>query len=143
MAALAAARTRFIDTDDALIGVLRVAIDAVGPEPTGERARLLAYLAAELTYADGPTDRRELALEAVEIARALHDPRILVDVGTKCDLRSTTIVERRITGTSAKRSQGSPTSSGSQIWSFELTLVPAGPPCVRGIATPTNGIADA
>lgn len=84
-AALAAARTRFIDTDDALIDVLRVAIDAVGPEPTGERARLLAYLAAELTYADGPTDRRELALEAVEIARALHDPRILVDVGTKCD----------------------------------------------------------
>lgn len=84
-AALAAARTRFIDVDDDLIEVLRVAIEAVGSEPTAERAQLLSCLAAELTYAEDPTNRRELATEAVAIARAVHDARIMVDVGTKCD----------------------------------------------------------
>lgn len=84
-AAIASARTRFIDVDDSLIEVLRAAIDAVGPDPTPERARLLACLAAELTYAEGPNDRHELAVEAVDIARSVREPRLLIDVGTKCD----------------------------------------------------------
>jgi hypothetical protein len=61
--------------------VLEAALAAVGPDATDDRARVLALLAAELTYEGGDGARRlELAEEARSLARRLDDPATALHV---------------------------------------------------------------
>ncbi|HTK16945.1 MAG TPA: hypothetical protein VL769_11175, partial [Acidimicrobiia bacterium] len=64
--------------DEERIAVLEVALDAVGPDDTGHRTRLLATLVAELTFDNDLDRRRAVAEEAIAIARRLDDPRAIV-----------------------------------------------------------------
>jgi hypothetical protein len=59
------------------VAITQAALNSVGPQPTAERARLLAHLAAELCFAGD--DRRRVALsdEAERIARGLADDGLL------------------------------------------------------------------
>ena len=59
------------------VAITEAALESVGPQPTAERARLLAHLAAELCFAGD--DRRRVALsdEAEGIARGLGDRGLL------------------------------------------------------------------
>ncbi|MCA1847098.1 MAG: hypothetical protein LC792_28685, partial [Actinobacteria bacterium] len=63
------------------VAALRVAVAAVGPEPTAVRARLLASLATELHF-EGDEGRLDLIGEALEVARRLDDPATLAEVLT-------------------------------------------------------------
>ena len=60
------------------IAVLEAALEAISEEDLAGRARLLATLAVELQYAG---DRRdvELAREAIDIARRVGDPEVVLD----------------------------------------------------------------
>jgi len=64
-----------VDTDR--VAITEAALGSVGPQPTADRARLLAHLAAELCFAGD--DRRRVALsdEAEGIARGLGDNELL------------------------------------------------------------------
>jgi hypothetical protein len=64
-----------IDADR--VAITEAALESVGPQPTAERARLLAHLAAELCFARD--DRRRVALsdQAEDIARGLGDGDLL------------------------------------------------------------------
>ena len=64
-----------VDSDR--VAITEAALESVGPQPTADRARLLAHLAAELCFAGD--DRRRLALsdEAEGIARDLGDDDLL------------------------------------------------------------------
>jgi class 3 adenylate cyclase/DNA polymerase III delta prime subunit len=64
-----------IDADR--VAITEAALESVGPQPTAERARLLAHLAAELCFARD--DRRRVALsdQAEDIARGLGDSGLL------------------------------------------------------------------
>ena len=62
------------------VASLEAALEAVGPEATPTRARLLAALAQELTYAGDRPHRIRLADEALSIARRLGDAATLADV---------------------------------------------------------------
>jgi hypothetical protein len=64
-----------IDADR--VAITEAALESVGPQPTAERARLLAHLAAELCFARD--DRRRVALsdQAEDIARGLGDGGLL------------------------------------------------------------------
>ena len=66
--------------DDERVAVLRAALAAVGGADSSVRARLLAQLAMEITYAADPSARLALSDEAVAIARRLEDPATLVTV---------------------------------------------------------------
>ncbi len=66
--------------DEERVAVLQAALDAVGPQDSAARARLLAGLASELTYTADLERRRELSDEAVAIARRLGDLRTLASV---------------------------------------------------------------
>ncbi len=66
--------------DEERIAILGEALAATGPGQTSTRARLLATLAGELTFTGQWRRRVKLADEALEMARALGDPRTLVDV---------------------------------------------------------------
>jgi class 3 adenylate cyclase/DNA polymerase III delta prime subunit len=59
------------------VAITQAALESVGPQPTAERARLLAHLAAELCFAGD--DRRRVALsdEAEAIARGRGDTGLL------------------------------------------------------------------
>ena len=57
--------------------LLEEALDALGDEDSPLRARLLARLALELYYSGDPERRLALSEEAVDLARALGDPRTL------------------------------------------------------------------
>jgi class 3 adenylate cyclase len=59
------------------VAITQAALESVGPQPTADRARLLAHLAAELCFAGD--DRRRVALsdEAEGIARSLGDDGLL------------------------------------------------------------------
>lgn len=65
-----------IDTER--LAQIEAALDAVGTGDSLQRARLLAILAAELTYGDDPSRRIDAASEAVEIGRRLDDPQTLL-----------------------------------------------------------------
>jgi class 3 adenylate cyclase/tetratricopeptide (TPR) repeat protein len=75
------ARTGVVDDD--LVEGLDVALEMVGPEDSPERVRLLSALAMELAFDPDPTRRRQLADEAVTIARRLGDPAALYDALTR------------------------------------------------------------
>jgi hypothetical protein len=64
-----------VDSDR--VAITEAALESVGPQPTAERARLLAHLAAELSFAGD--DRRRVALsdQAEGIARGLGDNDLL------------------------------------------------------------------
>jgi tetratricopeptide (TPR) repeat protein len=85
MARAALATTRWFsssvgDANVAQVELLEAALDAVGPEASATRARLLATLVAELVYSDRPGDRFALAEEALTIARSVGDPEALFEV---------------------------------------------------------------
>ena len=67
-------------SDDEVIGVLEQALEAIGPGRGEDRARLLATLAAELTFCASWERRATLSDEALQIARELGDPGALVHV---------------------------------------------------------------
>ena len=88
MAAAALANNRgfnskFGAADDERIEALEAAIEAVGAEPTGQRARLLATLSGELEYASPLEERMALIEEALTIARDLGDPATLGAVNNR------------------------------------------------------------
>jgi DNA-binding SARP family transcriptional activator len=66
--------------DDERIAMLDAAIEAIGERASPERARLLATLAAELSFAGGLERRRALADEALRLARSGGDRRTLCRV---------------------------------------------------------------
>jgi class 3 adenylate cyclase/tetratricopeptide (TPR) repeat protein len=68
--------TGSVDTER--LDMIESALDAIGPEPTARRARLLGIHAAELTYDTAPHRRIASAREAVHIARDLGDPAALL-----------------------------------------------------------------
>jgi hypothetical protein len=68
--------------DSERVGVLRRTLDLVGPDPTPQRARLLAALSAELLFDDDPTAAERASDEALRIARELGDAPTLVTVMT-------------------------------------------------------------
>jgi DNA-binding SARP family transcriptional activator/tetratricopeptide (TPR) repeat protein len=63
--------------DEARQALLEEALAALGEEDSPLRARLFARLALELYYSDQPERRLALSEQAVELARALGDPRTL------------------------------------------------------------------
>ena len=63
--------------DEPLVELLDQALEAVGPEPSAERASLLSAKAQELYWVDAQGISAPLAAEAVEIAREVGDPQAL------------------------------------------------------------------
>ena len=63
--------------DEALVELLDQALDAVGPEPSAERASLLSAKAQELYWVDAQGLSAPLTAEALEIARQVGDPQAL------------------------------------------------------------------
>jgi eukaryotic-like serine/threonine-protein kinase len=63
--------------DEALVALLDQALEAVGPEPSAERASLLSAKAQELYWIDAQGLSASLAAEALEIARQVDDPQAL------------------------------------------------------------------
>ena len=68
------------EIDEERIALLESALTAVGTERCSTRAELLSVLAAELAFTEDYDRRRELADEALAIARELGDPRALTRV---------------------------------------------------------------
>jgi serine/threonine protein kinase/tetratricopeptide (TPR) repeat protein len=66
------------DVDPERIGLLERALDAVGPGDARVRSQLLATLAAELTFDSDLQRRRDVADEAIAIARRLDDAPSIV-----------------------------------------------------------------
>ncbi len=66
------------DTDR--IAAIEAAIEAVGPDRTARRARLLATLFSELEYATAFEDRAAIITEAESIAREVGDDQVLCTV---------------------------------------------------------------
>jgi class 3 adenylate cyclase/tetratricopeptide (TPR) repeat protein len=67
-----------VDTDR--VAMLEAALEAVGAADSPERARLLAVLSSELTFAGDWARRKGLSDESVAIARRLGDPTLVGDV---------------------------------------------------------------
>jgi class 3 adenylate cyclase len=63
--------------DGERVAITEAALEAVGPQPTAERARLLAHLAAELCFAGDDQRRVALSDQAESIARGLGDRDLL------------------------------------------------------------------
>jgi class 3 adenylate cyclase len=63
--------------DSERVAVLHAAIDAVGPDDSIERARLLAILAAETSYSTDWRERLHVSDEGLAIARRVGDPDTL------------------------------------------------------------------
>ena len=61
--------------DEVVVAMLEEALEALGPEPSAERAQLLARLALELYYTPDVERRRALSQEAVATAAVTGDPR--------------------------------------------------------------------
>jgi class 3 adenylate cyclase len=59
------------------VAITEAALESVGPQPTAERARLLAHLAAELCFAGDDQRRVALSDEAEGIAREVGDSGLL------------------------------------------------------------------
>jgi len=65
------------DRDDRRVAALEAALAVASKDHPAWRARLLATLAAELTYAEDIDRRRGLADEALDLARGLDEPTTL------------------------------------------------------------------
>ncbi|MGH8971972.1 MAG: AAA family ATPase [Acidimicrobiia bacterium] len=66
--------------DDTVIRLAERALRGVGTAPSATRARLLAILASEFHLTQHDEERHPLIREALAIARALGDPRVLGEV---------------------------------------------------------------
>ena len=66
--------------DDERVALIEAALDLVGPGPSPDRARLLAQLAAEVTFAQDGHRRLALADQAEDMARGLGDEALLAEV---------------------------------------------------------------
>jgi class 3 adenylate cyclase/tetratricopeptide (TPR) repeat protein len=76
-----------VDSDK--VELLEAALDALGPDDSPQRARILATLCSELNYG-APLERRlALADEAKAIARRLGDTKAFVDVVLRCAVSTT------------------------------------------------------
>ena len=64
-----------VDTER--IAYIERALEVIGPEASADRARLLAHLASEVTFAGDHDRRRALSAEAEAMARPLGDPELL------------------------------------------------------------------
>lgn len=69
--------------DEDRVDTAERALDAVGPDPCAERARLLAYLAGEVIFSSDHGRRLTLTDEAEAMARSLGDPSLLAWVMTR------------------------------------------------------------
>ncbi|HAM02265.1 MAG TPA: hypothetical protein DCQ30_08590 [Acidimicrobiaceae bacterium] len=69
--------------DEDRVAVAEGALEAIGPEPSADRARLLAYLAGEVIFSSDHARRLALTDEAEAMARALGDPGVLAWVITR------------------------------------------------------------
>jgi class 3 adenylate cyclase/DNA polymerase III delta prime subunit len=65
------------DVDPEVIEMIEAALAAVAHEPSADRARLLAHLAAEVTFAGDNSRRLALTDEAEAMARELGDPAVV------------------------------------------------------------------
>lgn len=65
------------------VALVEQALEAVGPDRTPTRARLLALLASETAYGGDPVQARRLAAEAVALARDVAEPATLAAVLTQ------------------------------------------------------------
>jgi class 3 adenylate cyclase len=65
--------------DEQIKATVEEALEAVGPEPSPQRAALLGALSQELYWVDAQGLATPLAEEAVEIAREIDDPRALAN----------------------------------------------------------------
>jgi tetratricopeptide (TPR) repeat protein len=63
--------------DPAQVDLLEEALEAIGPDASSLRIRLLARLAVALSFLEADVRRRELSAQAVAMARDLGDPRAL------------------------------------------------------------------
>ena len=70
---------RVFDPDDALVALLKEALDSLGDSRLALRARLLARLSIEVYYEDPSTYREELSEEAVRLAREANENEALLD----------------------------------------------------------------
>ena len=85
MARAALAKTRWFSSsvgypNPEQVALLEAALEAVGPQPSATRARLLATLVAELVYSERGNERFALADEALDIARSIRDDDALFEV---------------------------------------------------------------
>jgi eukaryotic-like serine/threonine-protein kinase len=64
--------------DMTVVGLLREALRAIGEQHVATRALLLARWAEELRWSDAAAERDSLSRQAVEMARYVGDPRILL-----------------------------------------------------------------
>lgn len=62
------------------VGLLREALDRLGDEDSARRARLLSWLARQVTWTEESDRQDELTRSAVEMARRIGDPETLLDV---------------------------------------------------------------
>jgi hypothetical protein len=65
--------------DEERMAALHAALDAVGPEDSADRARLLGRLAVEHMFTSNDEERHALADEAVAVARRIGDAGALAD----------------------------------------------------------------
>jgi class 3 adenylate cyclase len=72
------------------VEVLEAAIEAIGPDDSSARARLLAVLAQEVSWSDPEHRRLVLINEAVEIARRLGDDACLLEVAASKQISART-----------------------------------------------------
>ena len=72
--------TGLTGADTERVAALEAALKAIGDEPTGVRARLLATLSLELVFTPDRHHRVQLSDEALRIARSLDDPAALAQV---------------------------------------------------------------
>ena len=120
LVSLTGGNSRMGSVDVELVALLEEALEALGPDPSSERARLLASLAVEIQH--GADDARRMALgrEAMAIARATQDPVALGYVLT----RSWTMLD------------------GSRPWHIEFGRVNAEAEAMAGEIGDTNTLRD-
>ncbi|HJR25994.1 MAG TPA: AAA family ATPase, partial [Acidimicrobiales bacterium] len=120
------------DVDADVVAVIEEALGLVGDEPSPERAGLLALLASELTFSR--EDERRLALgdEAVTMARAVGDDRLLSYVlaltgySSMSGHRIPALLERGAEATRLADAQGDPTQRVIARIFYAGTLLAAG-----------------
>jgi tetratricopeptide (TPR) repeat protein len=102
------------ELDTERIAVIEATLDAIGPQPSVDRARLLAQLSAEITYGDDDARRIALCDESEAMARQLGDDAVLAWVLARTGYaailpsRSAQLVVRGAEGTRLADATGDP-----------------------------------
>ena len=76
--------------DEERVELTEAALEAVGPDPSADRARLLAHLADEIVFAGDDDRRLELVDEAEALARQLGDRYLLATVLVRTEFAAIT-----------------------------------------------------